>query len=192
MDPSAQKMETKIPEWSEAKEIQQNNKSLSELLKNLKILEDNNPNHSSIEERKTLSENNATKIQELKLDFKKNILNNPDFLKPDMPGYEQKNYKEKHEQYLKDIENGIIGSNNPPTLEEYTKFLKEQEKINESPTRDELINEFKAITKKIDNNLKTLWTFKTNQILDEDYYKLINENSKLKKKQIELNRKIEK
>ncbi len=78
------KMEQKLPNWSEAKEIQETNKSLSDLLKNLKILEQENPEHPSVKERKELSENNATKLNKLKYIVENNI---PDW---DMPEKLQK------------------------------------------------------------------------------------------------------
>lgn len=78
MDPSAKKNETpKYPEWSELNEINKQNKSLQDLLNSLKILEQNNPKHTSVQERKVLSDTNSTKLKKLRINIWENEDNLP-------------------------------------------------------------------------------------------------------------------
>jgi len=65
MDPSAIQMEQKLPEGSETKEIQENNKALSDLLTSLHILEENNSEHPSIQERKKITKNSKVDVKAL-------------------------------------------------------------------------------------------------------------------------------
>ncbi len=60
------------PKWSEVEEINQTNKDIDKILKNLWILEKNNPKHPSIKEKENIQNNSKNELENTKND----ILNN--------------------------------------------------------------------------------------------------------------------